>query len=78
MYPDVQKKAQAELDAFIGQGRFPEFEDRDSLPYLNAVVTELTRWHNATPVGLPHCVAADDEYNGLTIPAGATIMANIW
>nr|BED43014.1 cytochrome P450 monooxygenase [Trametes versicolor] len=78
MYPDVQKKAQAELDRVLGQTRLPEFEDRGNLPYLNAVVKELTRWHVVAPIGLPHAALEDDEYNGLFIPKGAMIISNFW
>ncbi|THH33233.1 hypothetical protein EUX98_g1008 [Antrodiella citrinella] len=35
--PDVQRKAQAEIDAVIGQDRLPNFTDRDHLPYIDAV-----------------------------------------
>ena len=38
LYPDVQKKAQAEIDAVVGPNRLPDFHDRSSLPYINAVV----------------------------------------
>lgn len=41
MYPDVQKKAQDELDRGVGRTRLPDFNDRDNLPYINAVVREL-------------------------------------
>ncbi|KAI0749864.1 cytochrome P450 98A3 [Daedaleopsis nitida] len=78
LYPDVQRKAQAELDAVIGPHRLPEFGDRHSLPYTCAVVKELLRWHIVTPFGLPHSVVADDEYHGYVIPGGATIVANVW
>ena len=64
LYPETQVKAQAELDAIIGTERLPEFSGRPSLPYVNALVKELLRWHSATPIGLPHRVVADDEYNG--------------
>ena len=77
LYPDVQSKAQAELDAVVGTGRLPEFEDRHSLPYTSALVKELLRWHVVGPIGLPHRVVANDEYNGYLIPAGAMIVANI-
>ena len=53
LYPEVQKKAQAEIDAVVGANRFPEFEDRPSLPYINAVVKESMRWHLVTPLGAP-------------------------
>lgn len=78
MYPDVQKKAQVELDRVVGPTRLPDFEDRDNLPYLNAVVKELTRWHVVAPIGLPHASLEDDEYNGLFIPRGAMIISNFW
>ena len=53
LYPEVQKKAQAEIDAVIGPDRLPEFEDRSSLPYINAVVKELYRWNLVAPLGEP-------------------------
>ena len=51
LYPEVQKKAQAEIDAVIGPNRLPDFEDRPSLPYINAVVKETMRWHPILPLG---------------------------
>ncbi|KAF7760024.1 hypothetical protein Agabi119p4_11719 [Agaricus bisporus var. burnettii] len=36
IYPDVQKKAQAELDRVLGS-RLPEINDRSSLPYTSAL-----------------------------------------
>ncbi|KAF8874736.1 cytochrome P450 [Infundibulicybe gibba] len=50
--PDVQQKAQAELDSVVGN-RLPDFADRDSLPYVNAVVKETLRWQNVVPLALP-------------------------
>ena len=51
LYPEVQKKAQAEIDAVIGTTRLPDFHDRPSLPYINAVVKESSRWNLVAPVG---------------------------
>ena len=51
LYPEVQKKAQAEIDAVVGPDRLPGFEDRPSLPYINAVVKELMRWNLVAPLG---------------------------
>ena len=51
LYPEVQKKAQAEIDAVVGPDRLPEFEDRPSLPYINAVIKESMRWKLVTPLG---------------------------
>ena len=43
LYPDKQEKAQQEIDAVVGLNRLPEFSDRDSLPYLEAVLQEVLR-----------------------------------
>ena len=51
LYPEVQKKAQAEIDAVVSPNRLPDFEDRPSLPYINAVVKEVMRWHSVLPLG---------------------------
>jgi cytochrome P450 len=52
LYPDVQKHAQAEIDSVIGKDRFlPTFEDRASLPYVEAILREVLRWHPIVPIG---------------------------
>lgn len=51
LYPDVQAKAQAEVDSVVGSERFPSFNDRDSLPYVNALCKEVLRWHTVGPLG---------------------------
>ncbi|KAF8555766.1 cytochrome P450 [Imleria badia] len=40
--PQVWKLAQAEIDPVVGTGRLPEFDDRPSLPYVDAIVREVT------------------------------------
>ena len=76
--PDVQERAQAELDAVVGPHRLPTYQDRASLPYLNAVLKECLRWHNVTPFGNPRCTQEDTEYRGYFIPKGTTLLANAW
>jgi cytochrome P450 len=51
LYPDVQQKAQAEIDAVVGPNRLPAHDDRESLPYINAMVKETMRWQLVTPLG---------------------------
>ena len=51
LYPDIVKKAQAELDAVVGPHRLPTFADRENLPYVGAVLKEVLRWAPATPFG---------------------------
>ncbi|KAJ3555937.1 hypothetical protein NM688_g2303 [Phlebia brevispora] len=77
-YPDVQKRAQEDLDFFVGPGRLPTFEDSASLPFIQAILLEVLRWHPIVPLGLPHRAFEDDEYRGYSIPAGTIVMANTW
>ena len=77
-HPDVQKKAQAELDAVVGSGRMPEFSDSESLVYVNAVIKETLRWHTVVPLCVAHSTVADDELRGYFIPEGTVILPNIW
>jgi len=52
LYPEVQKKAQQELDRVVGRGRLPQFSDRPDLPYVDALVKELFRCFTVTRIGL--------------------------
>lgn len=78
LYPEVLKKAQAELDAVVGPSRLPDWEDRGSLPYVNAIVKESLRWQNVVPLSVPHCTVTDDDFHGYFIPAGTIIVPNTW
>ena len=40
-YPDVQRKAQAEIDRIIGEDRSPRWEDYAALPYVGKCVVRL-------------------------------------
>jgi len=64
LHPDVQEKAQGELDLVIGRERLPTFEDRPNLPFIDAVCKEVLRWRPVTPLAVPHAVTEDDVYAG--------------
>ena len=51
LYPDIQRKAQDELDSVTGRERLPTFEDRPRLPFIDAVCKETLRWRPITPLG---------------------------
>ena len=80
LWPYIQARAQAELDAVIGTSwtRLPNFADRARLPYINAIVLEVLRWNPAVPLGLAHRLTEDDIYRGWLIPKGTVVWANIW
>ncbi|KAJ3505895.1 hypothetical protein NLJ89_g7172 [Agrocybe chaxingu] len=77
-HPEVQKKAQAEIDMVVGTSRLPTFDDRASLPYVEAVYREVMRYNPPLSIGVAHASAEDDYYNGYFIPKGTTIFANLW
>ena len=50
LYPEVQVRAQKEIESVVGLGGLPDFNDRDSLPYVNALIAEVLRWHPVVPL----------------------------
>jgi len=68
LFPDVQKRVQAELDSVVGRKRLPTFEDRASLPYLEATIKESLRFHPPTPLGIAHRLIEDDVVQGKKSP----------
>ncbi|KAG2350438.1 p450-domain-containing protein [Suillus weaverae] len=62
--PEVQAKAQAEIDRVVGKDRLPDFDDRPASPYLEAVLRETLRWHPVIPLGLSAAqVLSESSYN---------------
>ncbi|KAF3906918.1 hypothetical protein AA313_de0203533 [Arthrobotrys entomopaga] len=78
LFPEVQRKAQEEIDRVIGTNRLPRAEDRESLPYIDAVVKETLRWWPIAPMGFPHTADEDIEYDGHLIPKGAYLLPAVW
>ncbi|KIJ26837.1 hypothetical protein M422DRAFT_785117 [Sphaerobolus stellatus SS14] len=78
MFPEVQKKAQREIDSVIGTHRLPDFSDRDSLPYINAIIKEAMRWQTIVPINGPHFTTEDDFYEGYFIPKGTIVLGCTW
>ena len=55
-YPEVQQKAQAEIDEVVGAGRSPQWSDLEQLPYINMIVKEGHRWRPVLPLCFPHAL----------------------
>jgi len=49
--PEVQERAQKEIEAVVGSERLPDFDDRNKLPFVSAIAKEVLRWHPPTPQG---------------------------
>lgn len=55
-YPEVQARAQAEIDSFVGADRSPQWSDLPNLPYINMIVKEGHRWRPILPLCFPHAL----------------------
>ncbi|KAF7336336.1 Cytochrome P450 [Mycena venus] len=62
----------------LAQEISPDFAAEPLLPYVSAIVKEVLRWKNITPIGFPHYISVDDEYRGYRIPAGSLVIGNAW
>lgn len=76
-YPNVMQDVQKQLDDVVGD-KMPMFEDRPHLAVIDAAAKETLRWRPVSAGGIPHAVTQDDEYMGLHIPAGSTVISNHW
>ncbi|KAF8399955.1 hypothetical protein HHK36_015827 [Tetracentron sinense] len=79
LHPDVQAKAQHELDQCIGDHTHVKDSDIPNLPYLQAIVKEVLRIHPPGPLLSWARLAIHDVHVGkFFVPAGTTAMVNMW
>ena len=76
--PKAMKKAQEELDRVVSRGELPDFSHKDDLPYIDALMKEVLRWSPPLPAAVPTRAIQDDVYRGYLIPAGVTVIQNVW
>ncbi|XP_064125627.1 cytochrome P450 2C19-like isoform X1 [Loxodonta africana] len=73
-HPEVTAKVQEEIDHVVGRNRSPCMQDRSSMPYTDAVVHEIQRYTDLSPMSLPHRVTRDIKFRNCLIPKGTTIL----
>jgi cytochrome P450 len=77
-FPEVQRRAQAEIDAVVGRDRLPIFADAPRLPYVRAIIKEVIRWRPTLSLAVPHAAIKEDWYEGMYIPKGTICIPNLW
>ncbi|KAJ4478448.1 cytochrome P450 [Lentinula aciculospora] len=73
----IQRRAYEEIIATIGDHRLPNLYDQSSLPFLDAVIQEVHRFHPPVPLAT-HSTYAEDHYEGHCIPKKSWVLGNIW
>ncbi len=76
-HPHIQDRAYQEIVKVIGK-RTPNFEDRQKIPYMEALIMEALRYTSITPLSLPHYSCCDSEINGFFVPKDTIIFPNLW
>ncbi|KAJ7624549.1 cytochrome P450 [Roridomyces roridus] len=77
-YPDVQRRAQDEMDRVVGVDRIPTLAHLPHLCYIQALILETHRFRPTLPLLLPHATTATEKCGGYVVPSGSTVFVNLW
>ncbi|CAO2585407.1 Cytochrome P450 2C70 [Lemmus lemmus] len=67
-HPEVTAKIQEEIARVIGRHRRPCIQDRNHMPYTDAVLHEIQRFIDFVPFPLPRKTTQDVKFRGYHIP----------
>ncbi|KAK5650171.1 hypothetical protein RI129_001200 [Pyrocoelia pectoralis] len=76
LHPDVQVKAQEEIDRAIGRERLPNVKDKAQLQYVESIILESLRMYVGRRHAAPHKALKDSYFNGYLIPKDTTLLVN--
>lgn len=72
-HSDAQEKVHRELDKITGH---VSLKDRDKLPYVEAVLSEVQRFGSVAPLGIPRMASKDAAIGGYVVPEGTAAFFN--
>ncbi|KAJ7943327.1 Cytochrome P450 [Quillaja saponaria] len=79
LHPEIQSRAQSEIDAFVGWSKLVSDSDVPNLHYLQCIVKESLRVHPPGPLlSWARLAVHDVQVGDNFIPAGTTAMVNMW
>ncbi|KAK9120091.1 hypothetical protein Scep_018184 [Stephania cephalantha] len=79
LHPEIQAKAQEELDRCVGPDGPVHDSHLPNLPYIQAIVKETLRMHPPGPLlSWARLAIHDVHVDKVLIPAGTTAMVNMW
>uniref|UniRef100_A0A0E0KJA7 Cytochrome P450 n=1 Tax=Oryza punctata TaxID=4537 RepID=A0A0E0KJA7_ORYPU len=76
-HPEILKKAQAEIDASVGNSRLVTANDVPQLSYLQCILSETLRLYPAAPLLLSHESSADCAVSSYHVPIGTMLLVNV-
>ncbi|XP_001502043.5 cytochrome P450 2C21 [Equus caballus] len=76
-HPEVAGKVREEIDCVVGRHRSPSMQDRNRMPYTDAVVHEIQRYIDLVPNSLPHATTQDIKFREYLIPKGTEILTSL-
>uniref|UniRef100_A0A3B3DN74 Cytochrome P450 n=1 Tax=Oryzias melastigma TaxID=30732 RepID=A0A3B3DN74_ORYME len=76
-HPHIQERSQQEIDLVLEGKDRVSFEDRNNMPYMQAVIHEIQRFANIGPLSVFHATIKDTELMGYSIPKGTMVIQNM-
>ncbi|XP_072014923.1 cytochrome P450 2A10-like [Amphiura filiformis] len=77
-YPKVQDRIHREIDTVVGRNRLPKLDDKNNLPYTQAVIAELHRIISLLPLSAFHVAGDTTTFRGYTIPKNSVVISNLY
>ncbi|KAF4110793.1 hypothetical protein G5714_007824 [Onychostoma macrolepis] len=70
----MQEQCQRQIDEVLGDCEHVTFEDRNAMPYVQAVIHEGQRVADIAPLGMFHTATTNTQLQGYNIPKGTIII----
>ncbi|XP_064113186.1 cytochrome P450 2L1-like [Macrobrachium nipponense] len=75
-HPEIQGKMQKEIDEVVPRDTLPSLQDKDRLPYTEAVLLEVMRYSSLIPVGVMHATTEEIQVGRYRLPKNTAIFAS--